>query len=370
MLKLADAVANVRSADRAKGRDPPRKHDAYGLHVIPQFGASKRLADIDAPAIRDYMLKRHRERDGRANLPRPATINRELVAIPRLFTQAIKDGKIPAGARPHIELDKGEKQNVRIGFFEDHEHEALLATPTMTSAPHVRDCVIAHRETGWRTSDVKALRWRHVDFERGIVKLDAAASSTKKKPGAVAMTPELRATLERRWAARVERRLRATRRRVVPMKQDDWRNERVFMNKTGSRPVGGFVKRWEKALKEAIYADPATSKERKGIPDRVKVLPDGAVEHQRAHLHDYRRTVARDLERAPAWRARSRVGCSGTRPTASSAATRASGTRRTTRSRRRAASRNTGGGREPNDRKLVYRKGYRELRLFRERQFC
>src|SRR5204862_4827328 len=37
-LTLGEAVDNVRTANKADGRDPRRKKDGYDLHVLPFFG--------------------------------------------------------------------------------------------------------------------------------------------------------------------------------------------------------------------------------------------------------------------------------------------------------------------------------------------
>jgi integrase len=85
-----------------------------------------------------------------------------------------------------------QEHNIRTGFFEDHQYEAMRAHLPAYVQPVVTFAFIA----GWRVrSEVLTLQWRHVDFKAGIVRLDPGA--TKNQEGRTfVMTPELRATLE------------------------------------------------------------------------------------------------------------------------------------------------------------------------------
>src|SRR5262249_43752655 len=127
--------------------------------------------------------------EGAAN----ATINRELAALKRMFSLAVRGEKIHRA--PHIGMLH--ENNVRTGFFEDHQYEAVLARLPAYAQSVVTFAYI----TGWRVrSEVLTLQWRQVDFKAGRVRLDPG--TTKNLEGRVfVMTPELRATLEAQLAA-------------------------------------------------------------------------------------------------------------------------------------------------------------------------
>ena len=99
--------------------------------------------------------------EGAAN----ATINRECAALKRLFSLAVKGEKIHRA--PHIGMLQ--ERNIRTGFFEDHQYEAVRAHLPAYAQPVVTFAYL----TGWRVrSEVLTLQWRQVDFKAGIIRLD------------------------------------------------------------------------------------------------------------------------------------------------------------------------------------------------------
>jgi integrase len=148
------------------------------LHLVPFFDTCK-LSAVSDDDVRKYVLKRQRE--GAKN----ATINRELAILKRAYALA----RLPE--KPVI--PKLEEHNVRKGFFERAQFEAMCAKLSAPVAAAVRFAYL----TGWRIqSEVLPLEWRHVDFTgRGEVRLDP--HTTKNGEARVfPMTAELRALLE------------------------------------------------------------------------------------------------------------------------------------------------------------------------------
>ena len=94
----------------------------------------------------------------------PATINRELTILKRMFSLAVKAGVLYH--KPYIELLR--ENNVRTGFFEDEQIAAVLRHLPVAIKPVVD---FAWR-TGWRiASEVLPLEWHNVDFAAGEVRL-------------------------------------------------------------------------------------------------------------------------------------------------------------------------------------------------------
>ena len=213
---------------------------------LPVFGALPAVK-VTSADVRAYQAQR--QGDGAAN----ATINRELAALKRMFSLAVKGEKIHRA--PHIGMLQ--EHNARTGFFEDHQYEAVLRHLPAYAQPVVTFAYL----TGWRVrSEVLTLQWRQVDFKAGIVRLDPG--TTKNLEGRTfVMTPELRATLEAQLQATDELQRKAG--SVIP-----W----VFHRTKRGRPLKGFRKAWQQACATA------------GVPGRI--------------LHDLRRTAVRNLERA------------------------------------------------------------------------
>jgi integrase len=150
-----------------------------------------------------------------------------------------------------------QEHNIRTGFFEDHQYEAVRAHLPAYAQPVVTFAYL----TGWRVqSEVLTLEWRQIDFNAGVVRLERG--TTKDLEGRVfVMTPELRAILE-------------AQRGVTEAKQQKTGSiiPRVFHRTKRRRPLKSFRKGWQQACAAA------------GVPGRI--------------LHDFRRTAVRNLERA------------------------------------------------------------------------
>jgi integrase len=180
-----------------------------------------------------------------------AEINRELTTLKRMFSLALQSGKLLH--KPHIPMLK--ENNVRTGFFERHEFDAVLCRLPAVVQPVV---TFAHI-TGWRIdSEVLRLLWRHVDFAAGEVRLDPG--TTKNGDGRTfPMTLELRTLLEEQ--RQVTERFQRTAGQVCP---------HVFHR--NGQPVRTLRVAFARACREA------------GCPGRL--------------LHDLRRTAVRNLVRA------------------------------------------------------------------------
>jgi integrase len=235
----------VKALDRFGRIRQDRVEDAIE-HLLPVFGPLLAVKVVSAD-VTAYQATRQAE--GAAN----ATINRELAALKRMFSLAVKGEKIHR--TPHIAMLQ--EHNVRTGFFEDHQYEAVRAHLPAYAQPVVAFAYI----TGWPVrSEVLTLQWRQVDFKAGIIRLDPG--TTKNLEGRVfVMTPEFRDTLEAQRAVTEAKQQKTG--SIIP-----W----VFHRTKRGRPLKSFRKAWQQACLAA------------GVPGRI--------------LHDLRRTAVRNLERA------------------------------------------------------------------------
>ena len=178
---------------------------------------------------------------------KPATIKLELGVLGRLFRVA----KLPPPEMPRLEV-----RNVRQGFFEPAELEAVLLRLPAELAAVTR----FGAWTGWRKAEILGLEWRNVDMARGLVHL--APGTTKNGQGRTYpfnAHPGLAGLLQsqRQLTTTIER----AEGRIVP-----W----VF-HRAGA-PIRDMDDAWRRAVRLA------------GLPGRL--------------FHDLRRTAVRDLERA------------------------------------------------------------------------
>ena len=130
------------------------------LHLKPVF-TGKRLLSISIAHIRAYAAAR--KTAGASN----ATINRELALLKRMFSLAVKDGKLHG--RPYVPMLR--EDNTRKGFFEAEQFESVRAHLPEPLRPVVTFAYL----TGWRMkSEILPLEWRQVDWQGRAVRLDPA----------------------------------------------------------------------------------------------------------------------------------------------------------------------------------------------------
>jgi integrase len=200
------------------------------------FGPDRAM-DITAPRIRGYAHARLEEG------ATPATVNRDLAALGRMFSLAVQAGRL--SGRPHI--PKLREAGPRQGFMEYAEYRAIRAH----LPPDYQDVLDFGYHSGWRKGEILRLEWRDADRDAGIIRLRPELS--KNYEGRVLPLSEpLRAMIERRW------RFRSIRCPLVFQKDE--------------RPIGDWRKTWKRACKAA------------GLPGKL--------------FHDLRRTVVRNLIRA------------------------------------------------------------------------
>ena len=214
---------------------------------LEPFFRGRRMTHISTADVNRYL--KHRQEAGAAN----GSINRDLAALKRMYTLAIRGGKLLH--RPHIPMLQ--EDNVRQGFFERHQFEAVRAH----LPEHVRALVTLAYYYGWRvTSEVLTLQWPQIDRTVGTIRLEPG--TTKNKGGrtvAYLEIDELREVIEAQWRRHLDLRREGT---ICP-----W----VFEHKHGQR-IRTFRRSWLTACRRA------------GVAGRV--------------LHDFRRTAVRNLERA------------------------------------------------------------------------
>jgi integrase len=99
---------------------------------------------------------------------KPATINKELSALGRMFTLAVRNGSMQY--RPQV--PKLRAENARTGFLEPADFEAFCAELPAYLRPVARFAYLS----GWRKGEVLGLMWRQVDLKTGAIRLDPAQS--------------------------------------------------------------------------------------------------------------------------------------------------------------------------------------------------
>jgi integrase len=244
--KFADLEKLILRDYEANGRKSIKSLTDRVASLRRTFG-SVRPVDVTYAMLEEYKEKRQAE--GAKN----ATIRYELVVFGRMYSLGIKWRLLTT--KPLLPTVKVE--NARKGFFsEEHFQRVLERLPLDVAA-----AMMFAYFTGWRVGEIRKLTWANVNFEEGVVRLEA--DETKNEQARVfpfEAHEYLRGLLEAQ-RKHIER-LRGEQSKIVP-----W----VFPRLDG-RQLGQFHKQWTAACREA------------GVPGRVP--------------HDLRRTAVRNLMRA------------------------------------------------------------------------
>ncbi len=245
-VTVAELAENLKADYQANGRRSADRLAFSLARLLPAFGSRKAIS-LTSADVTAYRVQR--QTAGAA----AATVNRELAALKRMFSIAVKSERLQR--MPYIEMLT--ENNARRGFFEREQFEAVRAHLPVYAKPPATFAYL----TGWRLkSEILTLQWRQVDFKAGVVTLDVG--STKNRDGRTfPMVPELHALLEAQRAATetLQKKIGS----IIP-----W----VFHRTKRGRPLKGFTKSWRIACRAA------------GLPGRIP--------------HDFRRTAVRNLERA------------------------------------------------------------------------
>jgi len=165
-------------------RTTQRVRQAFDLHLIPFF------ADTSAEqmGLRSPAYIEHRVGQSAA----AATIRLELMGLSKGLALAVRAGLIEH--RPAITIPT--VRNVRTASISDGKLDALMAYLPVD----IRDLVQLACLTGWRSAEIRNLRWEQVDRREGVIRLETG--TTKNGQGRVfpyGALPELVRLIEWRW---------------------------------------------------------------------------------------------------------------------------------------------------------------------------
>jgi integrase len=165
-----ESARRMRYGELEKGlSDDYKVNERRTLADLPRAVAPLRAAfdgmraiDITTARIRAYTALRLEAKAA------PATVNKELAALGRMFTLAVRDGRLTS--RPII--PKLHVDNARTGFLDPADFEAFCAALPDYLQGAARFAYL----TGWRKREVFALPWRQVNLATGTVRLENSQS--------------------------------------------------------------------------------------------------------------------------------------------------------------------------------------------------
>lgn len=134
------------------------QRDNYSILELKKYFGAKRLSEISVWAIESYKQKRMHTRNRRGSFPAPATVNRELACLKKMFSLAAKWDKTTGNPVKSVALMREREAGRRLTALE--KHQLINACNS-----HLRPIVIFALNTGKRLSEILNLRWSDVNFD-------------------------------------------------------------------------------------------------------------------------------------------------------------------------------------------------------------
>lgn len=179
-VRFEDYAADYLEYSKANKRNYGRER--YTMrHLLKAFGG-RWLGEITVWLVEQYKARRQA-------LVAPATVNRELTLLKHMFTKAIDWEKARTNPVKAVKLLR--EANTRVRFLTDDEETRLLNACPLS----LRPLVIAALHTGFRRGELLSLRWCDIDFENGLVTVEASYTKNGERRS-VPMSRTLCAVLE------------------------------------------------------------------------------------------------------------------------------------------------------------------------------
>lgn len=157
--------ADLYAENYAKKKRSWDSTDKLYLEKLKAFFGDRYLHEITPFMVRQYQAARREQDTYRKTKPSVGYINRELACLKCMFSMAIEWEHATENPVKKIKFEK--ENNSRTRFLEKEELKALLDN----CHPVLRAIVLVAVNTGMRREEIRTLKWRDVDFQRGFATL-------------------------------------------------------------------------------------------------------------------------------------------------------------------------------------------------------
>jgi integrase len=163
----------------AKNNKTSWKRDMTVLKYIEPFFKNRRLREITPDTAEQYRSKRMKYRKSNGETLSPATINREIEVLRKMFTIAVNNGWVDENPCLARKLRPLTVNNIKERYLELNEEARLLAACT-GQYEHMRPIIICALHTGMRKGEILNLRWDCVDFAKRHITLLKTKNGKKR----------------------------------------------------------------------------------------------------------------------------------------------------------------------------------------------
>src|SRR5688572_8277620 len=210
----------------AKASKRSWQDDEERARPLKEYFAFKRLRDITPMLIEQFKQQRLKTKTLHKRDRSPATVNRELQVLSKVFAMAYDNGLVETN--PMRRVHKLREAPARERYLTDDEETRLFSVLVGRRA-HLRPIVVVALQTGMRQGEILGLKWAHVDFDQKTIYV---AHTKTGRPRRIPMSKP------------VEVELRS-------LKQDASADEHVFSYAHTGLKLTTFRHAWEGACKKA-----------------------------------------------------------------------------------------------------------------------
>ena len=167
----------------AKGNKASWQRDTETCAAIMSHFAGKRLRQIGPDEVEDFIERRKntpvvKGKQSEGTPRRPATVNRELSVLSKIFTLAVRKGKVEANPCRAVEPLAPDNATLR---WLSVEEERRLMKYLVGERDHLRPIVVLYLHTGMRRSELLTLRRHQISFEQGTITLPKTKTPKKSQ---------------------------------------------------------------------------------------------------------------------------------------------------------------------------------------------
>jgi len=150
----------------AKASKRSWQDDEERARPLKEFFKGKRLRDITPMLIEKYKQLRLKTTTLHKRERSPATVNRELQVLSKVFSMAYDNGLVETN--PMRRVHKLREAPARERYLTDDEEKRLFEILVGRRA-HIRPIVVVALQTGMRQGEILGMTWENIDFEQKTI---------------------------------------------------------------------------------------------------------------------------------------------------------------------------------------------------------
>ena len=162
----------------AKNEKRSWRNDVSRSKPIIAFFRNKKMREIMRFNVEQFRKERRESFNGRGAQRAPASVDRELQLLSRIFSLAVERGLIPANPCKGVKLSGMGRIVTR--YLAPEEEDSLLAVLASPRRELLRNVLLIGLHTGLRRTEILTLHTSQIDLARNIIELQAHQTKDKK----------------------------------------------------------------------------------------------------------------------------------------------------------------------------------------------